>query len=126
MTKIAFVSSERPEAKNSLKILKRMYTNVSPEKADIIVALGGDGTILKSLHSFLKSKNKEITNFVLLPKHTLTKPSREHRARIENKCEAFVSRFSSISVGVTELNGVGNLSRRLACVVLQKKEPKIS
>jgi NAD+ kinase len=56
MTKIAFVSSERPEAKNSLKILKRMYTNVSPEKADIIVALGGDGTILKSLHSFLKSK----------------------------------------------------------------------
>mgnify|MGYP001337177111 CR=1 FL=1 len=39
MTKIAFVSSERPEAKNSLKILKRMYTNVSPEKADIIVVL---------------------------------------------------------------------------------------
>ena len=56
MTNIAFVSSEKPEAKNSLKVLKRIYTNVSPEKADIIVALGGDGTILKSLHSFLKSK----------------------------------------------------------------------
>ena len=56
MTKIAFVSSEKPEAKNSLKILKKNYNNVSPENADVIVALGGDGTILKSLHSFLKSK----------------------------------------------------------------------
>ena len=56
MTNIAFVSSEKPEAKNSLKVLKKIYTNVSPDKADVIVALGGDGTILKSLHSFLKSK----------------------------------------------------------------------
>ncbi len=56
MTNIAFVSSEKPEAKNSLKVLKRIYTNVSPDKADVIVALGGDGTILKSLHSFLKVK----------------------------------------------------------------------
>ena len=47
MTNIAFVSSEKPEAKNSLKVLKRIYTNVSPDKADVIVALGGDGTILK-------------------------------------------------------------------------------
>ena len=56
MKKIAFVSSEKPEAKEALKILKREYKNVPPSKADIIVALGGDGTILKSLHDFLKQK----------------------------------------------------------------------
>ena len=56
MKKIAFVSSEKPEAKEALKILKREYKNVPPTNADIIVALGGDGTILKSLHDFLKQK----------------------------------------------------------------------
>ncbi len=56
MKNIAFVSSEKPEAKNSLKVLKKIYKNVSPEKADVIVALGGDGTVLKSLHNFLNEK----------------------------------------------------------------------
>ena len=56
MKKIAFVSSEKPEAKEALKILKREYKNVPPINADIIVALGGDGTILKSLHDFLKQR----------------------------------------------------------------------
>ena len=54
--KIGFVSSEKPEAKKSLQILKKLYKSVAPEKAEVIVALGGDGTILKSLHKFLKKK----------------------------------------------------------------------
>ena len=54
--KIGFVSSEKPEAKKSLQILKKLYNSVAPEKAEVIVALGGDGTILKSLHKFLKKK----------------------------------------------------------------------
>ena len=58
MKNIAFVSSEKPEAKNSLKVLKKIYKNVSPEKADVIVALGGDGTVLKSLHNFLNEKKQ--------------------------------------------------------------------
>ena len=53
MTKIGFVSSEKPEAIKSLKMMEQMYGSVPPEKADIIVALGGDGTMLKSLHNFL-------------------------------------------------------------------------
>ena len=40
--KIGFVSSDKPVAKKSLKILKDIYKNVSPDDADIIVALGGD------------------------------------------------------------------------------------
>ena len=69
--KIGFVSSEKPEAKKSLQILKKLYKNVPPEKAEIIVALGGDGTILKSLHNFLKKKipiygmNKGFVGFLM-------------------------------------------------------------
>ena len=53
MTKIGFVSSEKPDAIKSLKILKKIYNFVSPKNADVIVTLGGDGTMLKSLHNFL-------------------------------------------------------------------------
>ncbi len=54
--KIGFVSSKKPEALEALQSLRRIYENVSPDKADVIVALGGDGTVLKSLHDFLKKK----------------------------------------------------------------------
>ena len=60
--KIGFVSSDKPVAKKSLKILKDIYKNVSPDDADIIVALGGDGTVLESLHKFLKKKSSNIWN----------------------------------------------------------------
>ena len=53
MTKIGFVSSEKPDAIKSLKIMKKNYNFVPPKNADVIVALGGDGTMLKSLHNFL-------------------------------------------------------------------------
>ena len=54
--KIGFVASKNPDAEKSLKKLKKMYENVLPGDADVIVALGGDGTVLNSLHSFLKKK----------------------------------------------------------------------
>ena len=55
--KVGFVSSEKPEAKKSLSLLKKIYKNVPPEKADVIVALGGDGTVLKSLHKYLNKQD---------------------------------------------------------------------
>ena len=54
--KIGFVASQKPEAIEALKKLKKLYKNVPPNKADIIVALGGDGTILKCLHDYLNKK----------------------------------------------------------------------
>ena len=62
MKKIGFVSSEKPEAEQSLTLLKKLYDNVPPKDAEIIVALGGDGTILKSLHKFLKKRGPYIWN----------------------------------------------------------------
>lgn len=56
MTKIGFVSSDKPDAQRSLKKMQENYKCVSPENADVIVALGGDGTMLQSLHKFLHLK----------------------------------------------------------------------
>ena len=54
--KIAFVASESKEAQKSLSQLKEKYEFVNPDNADVIIALGGDGTILETLHTFLKKK----------------------------------------------------------------------
>lgn len=53
--KIAFVSSNAAAARNALKRLKKRYNHVAPAKADIIVALGGDGFMLATLHKYLNS-----------------------------------------------------------------------
>ena len=53
--KIAFLSSGTPEADQALAALAAQYGNVEPETADVIVALGGDGLMLLSLHRFMGS-----------------------------------------------------------------------
>lgn len=50
---IAFVASTAPEALAARDRLARYYGDAPPEKADIIVALGGDGLMLQTLHRFL-------------------------------------------------------------------------
>ncbi len=51
--KIAFVASNAPEAEEALANLTRLYGNAEPEDAEIIVALGGDGLMLQTLHQFM-------------------------------------------------------------------------
>jgi len=53
---IGFAESEAPGAQKALAELKHRYGDVSPEKADIIVALGGDGFMLETLHRYLDRK----------------------------------------------------------------------
>jgi NAD+ kinase len=50
---IAFVSSGTPEAEQALARLAARYGNAPPEDADVIVALGGDGLMLQTLHRFM-------------------------------------------------------------------------
>jgi NAD+ kinase len=50
---IAFVASTAPDARDALKTLQGRYAHVVPEAADAIVALGGDGLMLQSLHRFM-------------------------------------------------------------------------
>ncbi len=54
--KIAFVASDHPEAQQALARLTEQYGNVPPETADAIVALGGDGLMLQTLHRHLNDR----------------------------------------------------------------------
>jgi NAD+ kinase len=53
--RIAFVASPTPEAEAARDELTRRYGAVAPEAADVIVALGGDGLMLQTLHKFMGS-----------------------------------------------------------------------
>lgn len=48
---IAFVASDTPEAQEALDRLTMRYGNASPADASTIVALGGDGFMLETLHA---------------------------------------------------------------------------
>jgi NAD+ kinase len=51
--KIAFLSSGTEEADTALTQLAVRYGNVPTDEADIVVALGGDGLMLQTLHRFI-------------------------------------------------------------------------
>ena len=51
--RIAFVGAETGTAGRSVQRLRKRYGNVSPSRADVIVALGGDGVMLETLHRCL-------------------------------------------------------------------------
>ncbi|MCB8840130.1 NAD kinase [Aurantimonas sp. VKM B-3413] len=50
---IAFVASENPLAQEAAHRLSALYGNDDVDQADIIVALGGDGFMLQTLHQFM-------------------------------------------------------------------------
>jgi NAD+ kinase len=52
---IAFVAATTPEAREAYERLEQRYGNCDPASADVIVALGGDGLMLQTLHKFMNS-----------------------------------------------------------------------
>jgi NAD+ kinase len=50
----AFVAAATEEAQAALLRLRRIYGEHNPEQADIVVALGGDGFMLETLHRFMQ------------------------------------------------------------------------
>src|SRR5271169_5801566 len=53
--RIAFVTSAAPEAELARAALVRRYGDVAPGDANVIVALGGDGLMLQTLHKFMEA-----------------------------------------------------------------------
>jgi NAD+ kinase len=51
--KVAFVASSTPEAQEAEAALRAHYASVEPDEADVVVALGGDGLMLQTLHQFM-------------------------------------------------------------------------
>lgn len=55
MTRICVIGSDAPVAQESVALLRSKYGHVPPEEADVIVALGGDGFMLQTLHAYMDS-----------------------------------------------------------------------
>jgi NAD+ kinase len=53
--RIAFVTSAAPQAEAARDELAQRYGETEPAEADVIVALGGDGLMLQTLHKFMAS-----------------------------------------------------------------------
>ena len=53
--RFAFVASDNPNSQAAMRELAQIYKPVEPEKADVIVPLGGDGFMLQTLHRFMLS-----------------------------------------------------------------------
>ena len=51
--KLAFVAADGESAEQAHAALTTAYGDVTPEDADVIVALGGDGFMLEALHEYL-------------------------------------------------------------------------
>ena len=51
--RLGFVASPAPEAQAALKRLTKRYGAADPASASVIIALGGDGLMLQTLHRFM-------------------------------------------------------------------------
>ena len=54
-SRIAFVASQTAEAQEARTRLAKRYGDAAPDQAGVIVALGGDGLMLQTLHRFMTS-----------------------------------------------------------------------
>jgi NAD+ kinase len=54
--KLAFAASKDKEARSALARLKSRYKYVRADQADVVIALGGDGFMLETMHRFMSKK----------------------------------------------------------------------
>ena len=50
---VSFVASPTPDAEAAASALRERYATVDPDEASVVVALGGDGLMLQTLHRFM-------------------------------------------------------------------------
>ncbi|MBX3693523.1 MAG: NAD kinase [Dokdonella sp.] len=85
--RIAFVASQAAEAQQALATLKARYGEAPVEEADVVVALGGDGFMLRTLHRHLArglpvyGMKLGTVGFLLNPWHADDLPQRLARAQ---------------------------------------------
>lgn len=53
---VCVLGSDAPEAQSAVRRLRHRYGHVSADKSDVIVALGGDGFMLQTLHAHMDLK----------------------------------------------------------------------
>ena len=86
--RITFVASPIPEARDALERLAARYGNVAAKDADVIVALGGDGLMLQTLHRFMTTgepiygMHRGTVGFLMNEYHPDHLPERLAKARV--------------------------------------------
>ncbi len=55
-SRVAFVAADGQPARDALAALTKRYGQHAPEDCDIIVALGGDGFMLETVHNYMQMK----------------------------------------------------------------------
>jgi NAD+ kinase len=86
--KIHFVASNTAEAEEALDRLTARYGNAAPAEADVVVALGGDGMMLQTLHGFMDAQipvygmNRGSVGFLMNEYREDDLPERLMRARL--------------------------------------------
>lgn len=82
-----FYAADTTQAREARDRLSALYGNVPLEEADVVVALGGDGSMLRALHDSIRHKkpvfgmNRGSIGFLLNPYHTEDLPGRLARAQ---------------------------------------------
>ena len=88
--KIRFVASETSSAQKSMKELTSLYGNVEPSRATVIVALGGDGFMIETLHRYIDHEipiygmNQGTVGFLMNAYQTADLPKRLAEAQPAN------------------------------------------
>ncbi|MBS0242349.1 MAG: NAD kinase [Proteobacteria bacterium] len=108
--RIAFVASDTPEAQAALVEMTKLYGNAKAADAHVLVALGGDGLMLETLHRHMHDR---------LPIYGMNRGSvgflmNEYRedALLERLARAEVSRIHPLAMTATDTHG--NEHRALA------------
>ncbi|WP_374764644.1 NAD kinase [Yunchengibacter salinarum] len=58
--KLAVIASQYGEAEDSARMIRQKYATVGVESADVILALGGDGFMLQTIHAYM---NRDVRIF---------------------------------------------------------------
>ena len=91
LDRLAFVASPTPEAEQARKALVCRYGDADPKTADVIVALGGDGLMLQTLHRFMTAgkpiygMNRGTVGFLMNEFH-----EEKLRERLESAAATFI------------------------------------
>lgn len=86
--RIAFVASDTPEARKALARMAELYGNAAIGEAQVIVALGGDGLMLETLHRHMHDRipiygmNRGSVGFLMNEYHEEALRERLERAEV--------------------------------------------
>lgn len=144
-TKIAFLASQTASAREALAQMTRKYGNCSPDEADYIIALGGDGFMLAAQHEYMNSgkpiygMNKGTIGFLMneyrsdglekrlenAVRHTISPLMMEaedrdgniHKARAINEVSLYRQSYQAASLRI-EIDGKTRLERLIGDGIL--------